>query len=127
MLTVDLKELGENSAPAVEYLQSRLQEPIKVKGSRAKLSKTDARVAKLLLRKFFHHSRLEGYRILVVNSEMIKVRAPAKDTVRGVRPAEGDRPSAWETVPDLWYLTPPGIVRPRRRSRRESKRVVRRL
>jgi hypothetical protein len=127
LLTVNLKELGKNSAAAVEYLRSRLQEAIKVKGSRAKLTMTDARVAKELLQKFLHHSRIEGYRVLVINPEMIQVRAPAKTKVRGGRTEEGARPSAWETVPDLWYLTPPGIVRPGKRSKREAKRVVRGL
>jgi hypothetical protein len=75
VLTVDLKPLNKLVGPAVEYLRSRLDEPVKIKGSQVKLTRTDARTAKLLLHKFLHRHRLEGYRILVVHSELIEVRA----------------------------------------------------
>ena len=127
MLTVDLKELKNNVRPAVDYLRSRLDEPIRVKGSQVRLGRTNARTAKLLLQKFLHQVRLEGYRILVIHSGLIEVHAPEKEKRRTISTAEGAKPSAWETVPDLWYLTPPRIIRPRKRSKREMKRVMRGL
>ncbi len=127
VLTVDLKPLNKFVGPAVEYLRSRLDEPVKIKGSQVKLTRTDARTAKLLLHKFLHRHRLEGYRILVVHSELIEVRAREKEKGHPVRAEEAAKPSAWETIPDLWYLTPPGIIRPGKRTKRESKRVMRGL
>ena len=107
MLTVDLKQLKNNVRPAVDYLRSRLDEPIEVKGSRVWLMRTNARVAKLLLQKFLHQLHLEGYRILVIHSGLIEVHTPERERRRTIRTAVGAKPSAWETIPDLWYLTPP--------------------
>ncbi len=127
MPTIDLKELGKNVGPGVEYLRSRLDEPVKVKGSQVKLTDTNARAAKLLLRKFLRQLRLEGYRVLSVNPGLIEVRAPENEKRRPARPIEGAKPSAWETIPDLWYTSPPGIIRQAKRSKRELKRTMRGL
>jgi hypothetical protein len=127
MPTIDLKELGKNVGPGIEYLRSRLDEQVKVKGSQVSLSHTSARSAKLLLRKFLRQLRLEGYRVLSVNSGLIEVRAPEKEKRQPVRGIEGDKPSAWETIPDLWYTTPPGVIRPGKRSKRQMKRTMRGL
>ena len=127
MLTIDLRQLNKNVGPAVWYLRSRLDEPVKFNGSRVKLPHTSARAAKLLLRKFLRQLRLEGYTLLTVHSGLIEVRAPEKEKRQPVRGIEGDKPSAWETIPDLWYTSPPGIIRPRKRSKREMRRVMREL
>jgi hypothetical protein len=127
MLTIDLKQLNKNVGPAVEYLRSRLDEQVKVKGSQVSLSHTSARAAKLLLRKVLRQLRLEGYRVLSVHSGLIEVRAPENEKRRPARPVEGAKPSAWEAIPDQWYLTPPGIIRPGKRSKREMKRAKRGL
>jgi hypothetical protein len=127
MVTIELKQLNKNAGPAVEYLQSRLDEQVKVKGSQVSLSRTSARAAKLLLHKFLRQLRLEGYRVLSVHSGLIEVRAPENEKQRAARPVEGAKPSAWETIPDQWYLTPPGIIRPAKRSKREMKRTMRGL
>jgi hypothetical protein len=127
LLTIDLKELGKNVGPAVEFLRSRLDEPVRVKRSQVRLTDTNARTAKLLLRKFLRQFRPEGYRVLSVNSGLIEVRAPEKEKPRPAQPVEGAKPSVWETIPDLWYTTPPGIIRPAKRSKREMKRMMRGL
>jgi hypothetical protein len=127
MVTIDLRQLNKNAGPAVEYLRSRLGEQIKVKGSQVSLSHTSPRAAKLLLRKFLRQLRLEGFKVLSVHSGLIEVRAPENEKRRPARPVEGAKPSAWETIPDQWYLTPPGIIRPGRRSKREMKRTMRGL
>jgi hypothetical protein len=122
LLRIDLKELGKSIRPAIQYLESRLDEEVKSKRSQVTLTHTTARVAKLLLQKFLRQTRLEGYRILVVRSGLIEVRAPGKRKRPADRANEGARPSAWETIPDLWYMTPPGIIRPGRRAKKEKKR-----
>jgi hypothetical protein len=127
MLTLDLKQLNKNVGSTVEYLRSRLDEPVKVKGSQVKLTCANARTAKLLLHKFLHQHRLEGYRVLVVHSGLVEVRAREKEKAHPVRAVEAAKPSAWETIPDQWYLTPPGIIRPGKRTKRETKRVMRGL
>ena len=127
MLTVDLKQLKKNVRPAVEYLQSRLNEPTKVKGSQVRLTRTNARAAKLLLHKLLHQLQLEEYRIVIVNSGLIELHAPKEEKQHNVRAKQGAKPSAWETIPDLWYLTPPRIIRPGKRSKRDVKRVMRGL
>ena len=127
MVTIDLRQLNKNAGPAVEYLRSRLDEPVRAERSRVDLTHTSARKAKLLLHKFLHQLRLEGYRIIVVNSGLVEVRAPQKEKERPPRGREGAKPSAWETIPDQWYLTPPGIIRPSKRSKREVKRTMRGL
>src|SRR6267143_3203100 len=119
MVTIDLRQLNKNAGTAVEYLRSRLGEQTKVKGSQVSLSHTSHRAAKLLLHKFLRQLRLEGYRVLSVNSGLIEMRAPKDQKRRRVRTIEGAKPSAWETIPDLWYTTPPGIIRPAKRSKRE--------
>jgi hypothetical protein len=127
LITVDLKELGKSVGPAVEYLRSRLDEPVKLNGSQVKLAQTSARRTKLLLHKLLRQLRLEGYRIVVVHSGLIEVRVPENQKRRPVKTIEGAKPSAWETIPDLWYTTPPGIIRQAKRSKRELKRTMRGL
>jgi hypothetical protein len=127
MITINLKALGKDVGPAVEYLRSRSDDHVQVKGSQVKLPHTSARVAKLLLHKFLRQLRLEEYRIVVVHSGLIDVRSPEKEKRRPARHVEGAKPSAWETIPDLWYTTPPGIIRPAKRSKREMKRKTRGL
>jgi hypothetical protein len=127
VLTIDLEGLGKNIGPCMDYLGSRLDEPVKVKKNQVKLGRTSARAAKLLLHKFLRQLRLEGYRVLVVHSGLIEVHAPEKVRERPVRATQGSKPSAWETIPDLWYTAPPGMIRPGRRSERETKRRMRGL
>ena len=78
MLTIDRTELGKNAGRAVEYLRSRLDEPVKVNRSQVKLTQTGTKTAKLLLYKFLRQLRLEGYRVLSVNPGLIIVHAPEK-------------------------------------------------
>jgi len=101
MLTVDLKQIKKNFRPAVDYLRSRLDEPIEVKGSRIRLTRTEARAAKILLQKLLHQLQLEEYRIVIVNSGLIELHAPKKKKQRNARATQGAKPSAWETIPDL--------------------------
>ena len=45
LVTIDLKELGKNAHGTVDYLRSRLDEPIMVNGNRVRLAHTNARTA----------------------------------------------------------------------------------
>ncbi len=101
MITVDLKEIKKNFRAAVDYLRSRLDEPIELKGSRARLKRTNAKTAKILLHKLLHQLQLEEYRIVIVKSGLIEVHAPKKEKQRNARATQGAKPSAWETIPDL--------------------------
>jgi len=127
MLTVDLKQIKRNVRPAIDYLRSRIDEPIEVKGTRVRLTRTNARSAKLVLHTLLHQLQLEEYRIVIINSGLIELHAPKKEKQRNARATRGAKPSAWETIPDLWYLTPPGIIRRGKRSKREVKRTMRGL
>jgi len=120
VITINLKELGKDVGPAVDYLRSRSDDHLQLNGSQVKLPHTSARAAKLLLRKFLRQVHLEGYRVLSVNSGLIEVRAPKDQKRRPVGTIEGAKPSAWETIPDLWYTTTPGIIRQAKRSKRDE-------
>lgn len=114
LLRIDLKSLGKNRKSALEYLQSWLDEPLKVKGDQVELSSTTAKEAKTLLHKFLHHAHLENYHVSVINSRRIEihpVEAPKKSRARG---KGGSPPMPWETVGSLWYTRPPGFERSKR-------------
>jgi hypothetical protein len=57
-----------------------------------------------MLHKFLRQNRLEGSRILVVQSGMIEVQASENEKRKPVRPAEAAKPSALETIPTCGIL-----------------------
>ena len=127
MISVDLKHLGRNAGSMVEYLRTRLSSQVKVKGSTVQLHVEHARDAKLILHKFFRQAGLTGYRVVVVHPGLVRGEAPEETGRRRPRLKEGATPSAWETVPDMWFLTPPHIRRPGKKSKRQIKRMMRGL
>jgi hypothetical protein len=76
MLTIDLKSLGEKIEPAVEYLSSRLDEPLRARHDQVQLSSVNARTAKLLLHKFLRWANLKEYRVAVGHPGLITVVKP---------------------------------------------------
>lgn len=50
--------------PRRKFLQSKLQNEIKVHGSRIEVDDEKTEEVKLLLEKFLHHEGLQGYRVL---------------------------------------------------------------
>jgi hypothetical protein len=72
---LDLKDLRGNVGSAVEFLKSRVDEEIKVRGSTVQLRTLHARDAKLLLHKYLRHARLDGYRVVVLGPGLVKVEA----------------------------------------------------
>ncbi len=112
MLTVDLKRLGKHAGPAVRYLNSQLEEPLRVRGSQVQLTSTRARTAKLLLRKFLRQRGLENCRVVMVHPGLVVVLGP-KDEKRAtletlsVFPVNETIPyyqvaAGWGVVPKPW-------------------------
>ena len=99
MLTLDLKDLEGNVGSAVEFLKSRLDDEVKVRGSRIQLRLLHARDAKLILHKYLRHAKLDGYRVVVSGPGPVKVEAQKKKDRRRTRRRGGATPAPWETVP----------------------------
>ena len=118
MLRIDLKGLGKNREAALEYLQSRLAESPKLKGDHIELASTSAREAKMILHKFLHHARLEGYRVAVINSGLIEIHEVEVKERHPVDKGRGAAPSTWETVPGQSWLKPSGLSRPGKRRKK---------
>ena len=128
MLTLDLKDLEGNVGSAVEFLKSRLDDEVKVRGSRIQLRLLHARDAKLILHKYLRHARLGGYRVVVSGPGLVKVEAQKKKDRRRTRRRGGATPAPWETVPSQWYQRQSSMRRPERRmSKRQKQRMIRGL
>lgn len=74
LLRIDLKRFGKNREAALEYLRSRLNEPLKIEGDQVTLANTKPGEAKTLLHKFLHHAQLDRYHVAVINSGLIEIR-----------------------------------------------------
>ncbi len=128
MLTLDLKDLEGNVGSAVEFLKSRLDDEIKVRGSSVHLRVLHARDAKLILHKYLRHAKLDGYRVVVVGPGLVKVEAQKMKERRRTRRRRGATPAPWETVPSQWYQRQSSMQRPKRRmSKRQKQRMIRGL
>ena len=91
MLIIDLKSLGTKVRPATQYLTTRLDDKIRIRGSQVQLDSTRARTAKLLLHKFLRHEGLENYRVVMVHHGLVQVLKPEvrKKRVRQKEPNYG--------------------------------------
>ena len=128
MLTLDLKDLEGNVGSAVEFLKSRLDDEVKVRGSRIQLRLLHARDEKLILHKYLRHAKLDGYRVVVAGPGLVKVEAQKKKDRRRTRRRGGATPAPWETVPSQWYQRQSSMLRPKRRmSKRQKQRMIRGL
>ena len=127
MLRIDLKQFGKSREAALEYLRSRLDEPLKVKGDQVTLANTKPGEAKTLLHKFLHHAQLDRYHVAVINSGLIEIRPVEVKKKQRTRGKGGATPAPWETVGDQWWLKPPGFARPGKRSKRQIHRQIRGL
>ncbi len=85
LLTIDLQALDKNVEPAIGYLSSRLDEPLRAKQDRLRLRSVSARTAKLLLHKFLRYANIKGYRVVVVHPGLITV---VKLTTKKKKPYE---------------------------------------
>jgi hypothetical protein len=128
LLTLDLKDLEGNVGSAVEFLKSRLDDEVKVRGSSIQIRVLHARDAKLILHKYLRHAKLDGYRVVVVGPGLVKVEAQKMKERRRTRRRGGATPAPWETVPSQWYQRQSSMRRPKRRmSKRQKQRMIRGL
>ena len=118
MLRIDLKRFGKNRELALEYLRSRLDEPLKIKGDQVNLANTKSGEAKTLLHKFLHHAQLDQYHVAVINSELIEIHLVEVKKKHQAHGKGGSPPAPWETVGSLWYTKPPGFARSGKKSKR---------
>jgi len=128
LLTLDLKDLEVNVGSAVEFLKARLDDEVKVRGSRIQLRLLHARDAKLILHKYLRRAKLDGYRVVVSGPGLVKVEAQKQKDRRRTRRRGGATPAPWETVPSQWYQRQSSMLRPKRRmSKRQKQRKIRGL
>ncbi len=101
-MTVELKELRRELDPAAHYVRTKVKGKVAVKGSQL-LVDAKARDVKLLLHKFLHKRRLEGYRVVASGADKLEVHGLRKPASK---PAEkGNPPSPSITLP---YYFPQG-------------------
>jgi hypothetical protein len=98
MLTVELKRLGKYAGLAVRFLDSNLNESLRVKGARVQLTSTKTRTTKLLLHKFLRQEALEDYRVIIVRPDLIEVLGP-KRAKQHTKPDDVNLFPANETIP----------------------------
>jgi hypothetical protein len=106
LLTVELKGLNKQAGDAAEYLKTKAGTRARTKGTTVLLEDLNARQAKLLLHKYLHHMKLDGYRVVVVHSGLLEV-VPASEIRHGAKREKGSPPSAPTTMP---YYFPNGSV-----------------
>jgi hypothetical protein len=108
MLTIDLKGPGRQAGPAVRFLNSQLDEPLRLDGSQVQLTSTRDKTAKLLLHKFLRQSRLENY-IVIVHPGLVEVLGP-ESKKRHAQPENLNFFPANDTIPYYQAVAGIGIV-----------------
>jgi len=118
MLIVDLGRLGKHVGLAIRFLDSNVNESLRVKGSLVQLTSTKARTAKLLLHKFLRHEGLENYRVVMVRPGLVEVMGP-KSEKRRTKPDDVNLFPANETIPYYQAAAEMGgvVPKPNRRVR----------
>ncbi len=106
MLTVELKGLHRQAGDAAEYLKAKAGTKARTKGTTVLLEDLNAKQVKLLLHKYLHHMKLDGYRVVVVHSGLLEV-IPASENRHEAKKEKGSPPSAPATMP---YYFPNGSV-----------------
>ncbi len=93
MTTVELKMIPGEAEAAKNFLISRLGDRVTISKDRIEIIEENAIEAKLLLEKFLHRERLEGYRVLsqqgvvtVEPDERDVHEEPHPDKIKGVPP-----------------------------------------
>ena len=117
MLTIELKGLNKQADDAAQYLKTKAGPKARTKGTTVLLEDLNSRQAKLLLHKYLHHMKLDGYRVVVVHSGLLEV-IPAGENRHEAKKEKGSPPSAPATMP--YYFPNGSVPLPTRRS--ETKR-----
>lgn len=110
MLIVELKRLGKNAGAAGRFLGSVVGGSYKDHGNQLQLEGAKARTVKQQLHKFLHDNKLENYRVIIVNPDLVEVIPPRKEKVHSphVRRSKSARRVKGLTIPQYWVSAATG-------------------
>jgi hypothetical protein len=117
VLTVELKELHDRASEATQFLKSKVEGKMKIKGSQLQIEGAKTKEVKLLLHKFLHHQGLTHYRVLS-QSGVLEITPPEKHEVHPPE-REGSPPTAAQTTP--YYFPQAPVLTPAKKKRGKPK------
>jgi hypothetical protein len=117
MLTVELKELHDRASDATQFLKSKVEGKMKIKGTQLQIEGARTKEVKLLLHKFLHHQGLNHYRVLS-QSGVLEVTPPEKHEVHPLE-REGSPPTAAQTTP--YYFPQAPVLTPEKKKKAKPK------
>ena len=117
VLTVELKELRDRTSEAVQFLKSKVEGKMKIKGTQLQIEGARTKEVKLLLHKFLHHQGLNRYRVLS-QSGVLEVTPPEKHVVHEPERV-GSPPTAPQTTPYYFPQTP--VLTPEKKKKANPK------
>jgi hypothetical protein len=112
-LTVELKELHDRANEATQFLKSKVEGKIKIRGSQVQIEGAKTKEVKLLLHKFLHHQGLNHYRVLS-KSGVLEITPPEKHEVHPPE-REGSPPTAAQTTP--YYFPQAPVLTPEKKKK----------
>jgi hypothetical protein len=112
-LTVELKELHDRANEATQFLKSKVEGKIKIRGSQVQIEGAKTKEVKLLLHKFLHHQGLNHYRVLS-QSGVLEITPPEKHEVHPLE-REGSPPTAAQTTP--YYFPQAPVLTPEKKKK----------
>jgi hypothetical protein len=112
-LTVELKELHDRANEAAQFLKSKVEGKMKIKGSQVQIEGAKTKEVKLLLHKFLHHQGLNHYRVLS-QSGVLEITPPEKHEVHPLE-REGSPPTAAQTTP--YYFPQAPVLTPEKKKK----------
>jgi hypothetical protein len=117
VLTVELKELHDRASEATQFLKSKVEGKMKIKGSQLQIEGAKTKEVKLLLHKFLHHQGLNHYRVLS-QSGVLEITPAEKHEVHPLE-REGSPPTAAQTTP--YYFPQAPVLTPEKKKKAKPK------
>jgi hypothetical protein len=117
VLTIELKELHDRVSEATQFLKSKVEGKMKIKGSQVQIEGAKTKEVKLLLHKFLHHQGLNHYRVLS-QSGVLEITPPEKHEVHPPE-REGSPPTAAQTTP--YYFPQAPVLTPEKKKKTQHK------
>jgi hypothetical protein len=117
VLTIELKELHDRVSEAAQFLKSKVEGKMKIKGSQVQIEGAKTKEVKLLLHKFLHHQGLNHYRVLS-QSGVLEITPPEKHEVHPPE-REGSPPTAAQTTP--YYFPQAPVLTPEKKKKTKPK------
>ena len=121
VLKVELKELHDRASEATQFLKSKVEGKMKIKGTQLQIEGARHKEVKLQLHKFLHHQGLDQYRVLS-QSGVLEVRPPEKHETHPLERG-GSPPTTAQTMPYLFPQTPVLVSEKKKRAKPKHKRV----